>query len=183
MRVDIIADVALMHVIRCQASAKEPAERYEYQAAAALHTLVALLDADRVAPQVREVVDDALEQGAPTEVEPATLWALDSYAALLDGDSSRTGSPEVLDAAIMIRRRVVDAMPPDHSGNAGALTDLAMLYIRRFDDSGNAETLDHAIEALRQAAALAHQDDQRAEAHRLLGIVLEHRDSLARDEK
>ncbi|WP_188197506.1 hypothetical protein [Nonomuraea sp. SYSU D8015] len=180
---DIVADVALMHMIRCQALAAEPAERYEYQAAAPLFTLVALLDADRVAPQMREVVDAALEQGAPTEVEPAAQWALDSYAALLDIDASRTESPEVLDAAIMIRLRVVDAMPPDNSGNAGARTDLEMLYIRRFDACGDVEDLDHAIERLWQAGAHAHREDQRAEAHRLLGIVSDHRASLARDEK
>ncbi|WP_431921492.1 hypothetical protein [Nonomuraea jabiensis] len=182
VQVDTVADIALIHVIRCQALAGEPAEQYEYTAAAALSTLVALVDADRVAPQLREVVDHALEQGAPTEVAPAALWALDTYAALLEGDISRTASPDILEAAIMMRQRVVDVMPPDHPGYAAARTDVAMLHVRRYDMNGQVEDLDYAIELLQQAITHAQQVDQRVEAQRLLEIVRDHRASLVRDE-
>lgn len=182
VQVDTVADIAVVHVIRCQALAGTSMEQYEYTAVGALSTLIALLDADRVAPQLREVVDHALEQGAPTEVEPAALWAFDSYAALLGDEASRTESLDVLDAAILMRQRVVDVMPPDDPGNAPEWIDLAELHVRRYEAKNQAEDLDAAIKVLGQAVDGAQQEDRRAEARRLLDIVSDHRASLARDD-
>ena len=82
----------------------------------------------------------------------------------------------------MIRERTIDRQPGGHRSSGGDLHALAILHMRRFECTADISSLDHSIEAMRNAVTRYEDPERRASATRTLADMLQDRGELTNSE-
>lgn len=95
---------------------------------------------------------------AAREAREATR-ALASWASALVSEHDRTGAAGPLTQARTLAGQAIDAAVPGTTQRSDALSALAGILIREYQDTGNLPAIDEAVTALRESVALAERSD------------------------
>lgn len=85
--------------------------------------------------------------------------ALASWASALVSEHDRTGAPGLLTQARVLAGQAIDVAVPGTTQRSDALSALAGVLIREYQDTGSLPAIDEAITALRESVALAERSD------------------------
>jgi tetratricopeptide (TPR) repeat protein len=118
-------------------------------------------DGDAAAEGLRLFAELAAANGdAGTATARDASRALSSWASALVSEHDRTGAAGLLTEARGLAVRAIDAAGPGTVQRSDALSALAGVHIREYQDTGSLAAIDEAVTALRESVALAeHGDD------------------------
>src|SRR5438045_8969280 len=101
-------------------------------------------------------------ESSRTDTIPTKVAILQVLARAMMGRALEGGPIRDLDAAVSANQQILDLIESDDPLRAITESDLADVLILRFERTGSLDELNAAIDALRRATALAHNDDYRA---------------------
>lgn len=177
----VVVDVSQLHRIRAMAL-DGPAE--ERHAQSALSVLAYVLDAEDVAPAIREEAARAIAVGAETDLPTALLRAAQGHAYAVRAAALRDQRDALL-AELFVNsfQRILDVAGSNQSNWSGRVLDLAAARDHRYRaaaSGGDPADLDEGIRLTEQVIEAAAGDSGAVvRAHKLRAPMLIERDELA----
>lgn len=176
----VVVDISQLHRIRAMALGG-PGE--ELHAQVALSVLAYVLDADGVAPAIREEAVRGIAVGAETDLPTAMLRAVQGHAYAVRAAAVRDRRDAVL-AELFVRsfRRILEVAGSNTTNWSGRVLDLAAAHDHRYraaTPDGDLADLDEGIRLTEQVLKASAADPAAVlRAHKLRAPMLMERDEL-----